>query len=540
MSDPATTLDRLVSRAGQLYSLPAVAMQVLELTNNPQVDTRALKDCIENDPALTGKILRIVNSSLFGLSRQVSDLNQALALLGTKPLKLLVLGFSLPPGLFAGVTSDVLGYYWRHTLTKAVAGREISETLFDVPGDDAFIAGLLQDIGMLLLIQELGEPYVRFLETTCTSGKSLEPLEAEAIGFDHTTLSARLLTQWGLPQTLVDAVGWKPSGRAPADGPVLPRVLHLAELFARLLADRQATALGELLEVGREYRRLTDAELESLVASLQEKVDQLADVLKLQLPEGLDYRDVLVQAHAQLAVAANEAAEDLLRGDVRTPARLEEESLLSGVRDLQAAAERLSHPRPAVPAAAVAEAMFAPASAAAPVHAMPSAARNQASSATASSELDNRLAVAVAACRQSRCALSLLLVELDRAEELAAMRSAAEFAAIKGHVERVSRNLDHPFKICVPHGKHGFAIILPNCERRQAVELGNELIDAFRRVTPGGDLPGRNSTSLSVGAATVALPPRNFPPNDLFDGSSRCLYGSQASGGGVVKSIEIY
>ena len=70
-------------------------MKVLELTDDPRLDTRTLKECIENDPALTGKLLRVVNSSLFGLSREVSDLNQALALLGTKPLKLLVLGFSL-------------------------------------------------------------------------------------------------------------------------------------------------------------------------------------------------------------------------------------------------------------------------------------------------------------------------------------------------------------------------------------------------------------------------------------------------------------
>jgi len=544
MSDPATTLDRLAGRAGQLYSLPAVAMQVLELTNNPQVDTRALKDCIENDPALTGKILRIVNSSLFGLSRQVSDLNQALALLGTKPLKLLVLGFSLPPGLFAGVTADVLGRYWRHTLTKAVAGREISESLFHAAGDDAFIAGLLQDIGMLLLIRELGEPYVRFLEKAHASGRSLEPLETEAIGFDHTTLSACLLTQWGLPPTLVDAVGRKPPvhPRGDADdGSPLPRILHLAELLARLLADRQADALGELLEAGREYCRLSDAELQSLVAALQEKVDQLAEVLKLQLPAGVDYRDVLVQAHAQLAATANEAAADLLRGELLPRDRLEEESLLSGVRELQTAAERLSHAQlaaaPPVPAAAVADALFAPATAATKRAA---ATDVRAAPASASGELAQRLAVAVAACRQSRCALSLLLAELDRAEELAATRSPAEYAAIRGCVARACRDLDHPFKSCIPYGEYGFAIVLPNCERRQAVELGNALIDEFRRTSPGGDLPGRNGASLSVGAAAVALPPRNFPPQHLFDGASRCLYGSHAAGGGVVKSIEIY
>ena len=102
MIDPVSSLESLVVRGERLFSLPAVAMKVLELTANPEVDTHALKECIENDPALTGKILRVVNSSLFGLSREVCDLQQALALLGTKPLKLLVLGFSLPGQLFRG------------------------------------------------------------------------------------------------------------------------------------------------------------------------------------------------------------------------------------------------------------------------------------------------------------------------------------------------------------------------------------------------------------------------------------------------------
>ena len=78
----------LVARSRDLYSLPAVAMKVLQLTECSKVNAQALKECFEMDPALTAKLLRVVNSSLFGLSRRVSDLNQALAMLGTKPLKL--------------------------------------------------------------------------------------------------------------------------------------------------------------------------------------------------------------------------------------------------------------------------------------------------------------------------------------------------------------------------------------------------------------------------------------------------------------------
>ena len=227
MTDSPSPLERLVSKAGQLYSLPAAAMEVLELTNNPTVDVPALKQCIENDPALTIKVLRVVNSSLFGLSREVSDLGQALSLLGTKPLKLLVLGFSLPEKLFQGVGAEILERYWRNTLTKAVAAREITTILRVHSGDEAFIAGLLQDLGILLLIQEVGEPYLQFLQKVYDRGSDLAMLESGLLGFDHTELTSRLLRHWGLPDMLVEAVRW--TERLPGS-PTPP----CPELFSRI------------------------------------------------------------------------------------------------------------------------------------------------------------------------------------------------------------------------------------------------------------------------------------------------------------------
>src|SRR5690349_8334812 len=126
----APILELLAARAAQLYSLPAVAAQVLELTGGGDVDRSALKACLENDPALTTRILKVVNSSLFGVTRKVTDLGQALALLGVKPLKMLVLGFSLPAELLANTEKDVLTKYWRHTLLKAAGCREISRRLY--------------------------------------------------------------------------------------------------------------------------------------------------------------------------------------------------------------------------------------------------------------------------------------------------------------------------------------------------------------------------------------------------------------------------
>ncbi len=100
------TPEELLLQAGELYSLPAIAMELLALADDPTLQPNALKRCFERDPALTAKVLRVVNSSLFGLPHPISDLNQAITLLGLKPLKLLVLGFSVPPALTTGIEAD--------------------------------------------------------------------------------------------------------------------------------------------------------------------------------------------------------------------------------------------------------------------------------------------------------------------------------------------------------------------------------------------------------------------------------------------------
>lgn len=538
MQESVRSIDRLVARAGQLYSLPTVAMKVLELTQNPTVDASAIKACIENDPALTTKLLRVVNSSLFGLSREVRDLNQALALLGTKPLKLLVLGFSLPSGLFAGVGTAVLARYWRRTLTKAVAARELCETVWRQPGDEAFIGGLLQDLGMLLLIQELGEPYIKFLDAVLTSGRDLRAMEVESMGFDHTMLTARLLAHWGLPEALVEAVNWPEA--SPAEMPQLAQALQLAELLAQLLVDGRAKALGRLLEVGPPQERLEASEVEKLVATLEQKVQQLADVLRLQLPENTDYRELLLRAHAQLAEVASDAAETLLRRQFHGVDR-DERGLLDEFQSLSEAVARVAHgaPRRSKPAVSPVEPVAAAVRSSPPPDCALASPRSRTAALDADPSLQSHLTSMAAACRQSRCSLSLLLVELDNPEDLVARYGVERLAGFRRFLEYACRKLEHPCAICLPHGEVGFAVILPRCDRQVAVQLGNELIDRVRQLDLGRSPAGRAVMSISAGVATVALPPKNFPADALLEAADRCLYGAHASGG-VLKSIEIY
>ena len=567
-------IERLIESARQLHTLPVVAMEVLELTNNPVVDAQALKQCIERDVALTAKLLRVVNSSLFGLSREVSDLNQALALLGTKPLKLLVLGFSLPPGLFDGASETVRAQYWRHALTKAVAAREISQTIWNRPGDDVFIAGLLQDIGEMLLVEELGLPYIRLLEKSFAGAAELKRLEIESMGFDHTALSSRLLDHWQLPDALVRTVSWNvdaetlkrmsPGERAER------RILHLAELIARLLADGDAKVLSELLDAGREDHNLSKNRLNTLVEDLQEKVENLADVLSLRLEDspngpGGAYSELLRRAHEQLTETAASAAEDMMAA--RLGIEAQKETKWTGAAEAQALAEELRSLGSAVNRIAERGLVKENRSQAAdngrpvletsgrvnPVPVAVSVAKHDAATAASDPVLLDCLASMVAACRRARCSLSLLMVELDRTDELRFAHGEDGYRKACRFLKTACSDLDFPDSIFVPIGDASFAMILPGCDRREVAAPAHELIEAVGMFDlgsgPGGgdsqherDRPKarRPVLSIGVGAATVAMPPKNFPPESLVESASRCLYGSLASGGGVFKSIEIY
>ncbi len=202
-------------------------------------------------------------------------------------------------------------------------------------------------------------------------------LEIESMGFDHAELTTRLLGHWGLPEALVEAVGWDPQRRgaenAVSNPTALSRIVFLAELVAQLLADNRPQVLPTLMQFGREYRQLTEEKLERLVENLQNKVKQLADVLSLQLPEGTDYRDILIAAHSRLSAVAAETAEDLLTAQVNSPAAAKDEhALLEEVDGLSKAISNLTRKpkeKPAPAAVSAGGAVPAPRLANPPAHA---------------------------------------------------------------------------------------------------------------------------------------------------------------------------
>jgi HD-like signal output (HDOD) protein/GGDEF domain-containing protein len=529
-----------------------VAVRVLALTDSPTIDARALKECIENDPALTSKILRVVNSSLFGLSREVTDLTQAIGLLGINPLKLLVLGFSLPDRLFAGLNGDILRRYWHRTLVKAVAAREISQTILGKPGDEAFIAGLLQDIGALVLLQGMGESYARLFSSALERSANVAGTERATLGFDHVTLSARLLERWKLPEPLVIAVEAGQSRERTQmiarEDRSLAEVLLLADLVGSLLAENRTDLLAELLDRGQECLALSHTQLASLVTTLAAKVEHLAEVLELDLPQGHDYPAVLIKAHARLSAVAYDAATQLLARQAAANMTDPDQEVLADVQRLSAETEGVLCSNGTAsqwPNGAGRRAVASVAGAATQVQGRLQATKPRPASPPAGDighdpGFVGRVAAAVAACRQARRSLSLLVVEIDQYEDLLLTRGPAEAEHLVEALGAECRSLDHPGAAVVQSREVQFAVILPACDRRQAVDVSNELVMGVRRMTASPLVSEAAILSVSIGVASLALPPKNFPAAELIRAAERCLNGAKLSGGNAVKSIEIY
>ncbi|MEX2318178.1 MAG: HDOD domain-containing protein [Pirellulales bacterium] len=536
INDAATQLERIAARAIKLYSRPTVAMEIVRLTEEEQVDADALKHCIEKDPALACKILRVVNSSLFGLTSRVGDLNQALGLLGIKPLKLLVLGFSLPDSLFAEVAAAELRWYWTNTLTRAVAARLIAEQWWQQPGDEAFIAGLLEDIGTLVMLRELSRPYAKFLSGVIDEHCHLRTLERTTIGFDHVQLSIALLTRWQLPPKLIDAIA-APRQAAqlarltPPEGD-LPQVLHLADLLTQLVGQRRLHVLPDLLAAGQAYRQLTKPQLTKLVIELQAQVDQLADALSLELETGRDYAHILCDAHEQMGALSEEVVAWMhgTRSDEDAYARLSDQS-----HELSDAMQAFLAPEPKAGADREAgrgdSARFGPTDA-------------EASGTPGRTALMRKLFAAGSRCRQRRQELSLLLVSAH-VQDASTSASAEEInRRVRGAIGRACASFDSENVSLVSLGDRRAAAILSDCERSAALAAAHL---AMRQLNPSGS-PSVEASSgtvatveitLSAGVATASVVPKNFDPVRLIESAQRCLNAARACGISAVKSIEV-
>ncbi|HLO40967.1 MAG TPA: HDOD domain-containing protein [Phycisphaerales bacterium] len=301
-----------------LPSLPAVAVRVIELTADRNVSLKELADTIQNDQGLTAKILRTVNSSYYGLRTRCGSINKALVMLGLGPVKSLALGFSLVASQQIDPRSGFdLVAYWRRGLYTAVAAKSLAEAAQKNFADEAFLAGLLQDVGVMAMFQALGPRYRRVLMDTGGDHSKLVRLELEAFDMQHPEVGAMLAERWRLPKELVMPVRFheRPTA-APVDCADIVRCVALGNMVHDVLTDAEPSAsLKRLYAKAEQWLKITPSVLDDSIKLVAQATKELSNLFKLDTGETKDVEQVLNKAQAQLTqmrppVSASASSED--------------------------------------------------------------------------------------------------------------------------------------------------------------------------------------------------------------------------------------
>lgn len=200
-------LTELLTRIRSIQPMPQVALRVLELSQRSDVVPKELIDVIQTEPALTAKVLRLVNSAYYGFKRQIASLDEAGNLLGTTAIVNLVLTgcgaryFHDCPTRDAGKNTR----RWQRAVSCALATNLLARVTQAGDPGRAYTAALLQDLGELVL-DGLPAPYAEELERELRSGMPRLDAERRVYGLHHAEIGARVATRWNFPEVLVDTI----------------------------------------------------------------------------------------------------------------------------------------------------------------------------------------------------------------------------------------------------------------------------------------------------------------------------------------------
>ena len=282
--------------------MPAIAVEVLELTRDNNVDIAKVAALVSRDPAMAAKILKTANSSFYGCSQRVATISQAMMILGLNSVKTLVLGFSLVNNLSRG---KAVGFdhraYWKRSIFAATAARVLAARAGVAQQEEAFLAALLADVGMLVLDLTVGEDYGA-TTVRAASHEDLAAVEAADLGGTHAEVGGLIADKWRLPAMLSGPIAHHHDADLSivADPTVrkITALVHLAGRVADVFVDANAAAaLADVRRLLATVCRLTDDEaVDGLMADVAKRAGEAAGLFELNVTTEPDYETILERA----------------------------------------------------------------------------------------------------------------------------------------------------------------------------------------------------------------------------------------------------
>ena len=221
-------LRRKVENINSLPTIPSTLKQISKVIGDPVISLKEIGDFIGNDPALTTKILKMVNSAFYGFPGRISSTSHATVLLGLNVIKGLLVGVSV----FEAMQNTMLGL-WEHSLGCALTSRLMAKRKGLKDYDDVYAAGLLHDIGKIILFLEFPKEYKETMNEA--EFKEITIVEAERDHFvtNHADIGSWLAEKWLFPRNLIEVIKYHHKPHLSKNAPIETAIVHLADIFMR-------------------------------------------------------------------------------------------------------------------------------------------------------------------------------------------------------------------------------------------------------------------------------------------------------------------
>ena len=243
---------RLVDKVQGLPTLPSMLNNINQMILNPRTSAKEVAQVISSDPALTSKVLRVVNSSFYGFPNRITTITHAIVILGFNTIKSIVLSSTIfdvfrrtvKPGDFDRTE------FWKHSIGCGAAAKVVGRRLNYPMLEELFIAGLLHDVGKIVMDQFIPDKFVEVLNLVRTKDILIVDAEAQVLGATHADVGAWLFEKWNLSKGLVETTRCHHNPALASDNPKFAEIIHVADILVRAIrfgsgGDNKIPAISE-------------------------------------------------------------------------------------------------------------------------------------------------------------------------------------------------------------------------------------------------------------------------------------------------------
>ena len=272
------TLVQLLSKVKEMPPLPQSIVQILEITKDENFSNQELAKVFERDPTLAVNILKLANMPYYGFTSKISTIPHAIVCLGVETVKSIALTSSTQGMLNKEISAYCLeeGMLWKHSISSGTCARIIAGCIKYSDPEEAYIAGLLIDIGKIILSSFAEDEFEQITKRSKENKISFNKAEQDILGFGHPQIGARIIKQWNLPTALVEAVQYHHQPNEAETNKTLAYIVHLADAISGMLGvglgndGLMYTFEDNTLEV----LGLSNEDVESVMSELADKIQE--------------------------------------------------------------------------------------------------------------------------------------------------------------------------------------------------------------------------------------------------------------------------